>query len=364
MTVKKKVLLVFLAICFLGAVLRVLWISHVSFAAVGVSSVKNAGIAHGVTNTERVVYSKACAANQEIQITTSHPHQSIEAKEVLKNVDMPMVADVWAPSGRVADVFQSRGKPPRDEYRRRTEAVWRLGSDLTAEELNAVFQFILVTRPNELADSLSLNSIKNDLMDVLLRQSVLPLKLGRLLLDVVADPRQDEVLKDYCLQHFAAYYDRKWPANIQKSVDSERQEMLSTYRAALSNTTGSLAGTALIGMLSLSEKHSEIDRDEVGRHAQELAARVQYGVMTRVTAMQVCGRVGNSNILTIARIEAQSAASVQLRMASIATLGDLGDRADVELLASLSADAEDRVRLSSLSAQKRLLAQLGARDRE
>jgi hypothetical protein len=354
-------------IVFLGVVLLVLRCQHVDSPSQESSSVEKhqhescSTVVAGQRESQRD-HSDIIGSSQNKARNLPISNQSSAAEDARSNARQSVVVEVKAPTERVANVLQSRGGSLRDEYRRRTAAVWLLGNELTAQELDAIFNFLLVSRPNESADSLSLNSIKNDLLDMLVRQSVLPSQLGRFMMNIISDENQDEVFRDYCLQHLAPYYDRKWPATRKTTNDFERQEMFSTYHVVLSNTTSSMAGTALIGLFSLSEQHPEFDQVSIGCEAQRIAANAKYGIITRVTAMQVCGRARNGNILPIARIEAQSSASVQLRMASIATLGDVGDQSDIELLSSLSSDEEERVRLSALSAKKRLLAQVATRN--
>jgi len=64
--------------------------------------------------------------------------------------------------------------------------------------------------------------------------------------------------------------------------------------------------------------------------------------------------MGSKEILPAARMLAQAGETVPLRMAAIATIADLGDATDLELLQSFAASPEKRIATIAQSALKRL----------
>ena len=71
--------------------------------------------------------------------------------------------------------------------------------------------------------------------------------------------------------------------------------------------------------------------------------------------MQICGVMGRKEILPTARKVAREADSIPLRMSAIATIGDVGDSQDAELLKQIAFSTGNAyIRKSARSALKRL----------
>ena len=313
---------------------------------------------------------------------------------------------------RVAEALESGGRDavpegPREEYRRRLTAVQRLGPDLSVEDRAAVYAFLRTKASDQdTLEPLALNSIKNELLDCLLKQNPLPEDLGRELLSLYRDPAVDEILKDYCVQHFYKYWELRWPsgasdasggpstslraggvpdlqssgpvsavaAPLRRGVNSpggrapglqvaapsvpeqspEQTEIMDAYWDAIARTNRPMAGTALIGLMMLSRARPEMDSGVVAAKALEIAGDERRPPSVRATAIQVCGQLGATQIVAIARREAQTGATLQFRMASIATLGDLGTQEDAQLLRDLAAEQEKPIQNAATAALKRL----------
>jgi hypothetical protein len=116
------------------------------------------------------------------------------------------------------------------------------------------------------------------------------------------------------------------------------------YQEALKEKDKTMAGTALIAVERLSRDHAEFDRKKVEETALALATDERCGEASRITAMRICGMTGATNVLPSARITAQTGESVTLRMAAIATVGDLGGREDMELLKAMTRSSEKRLK--------------------
>jgi len=246
---------------------------------------------------------------------------------------------------------------PQFEYRRRSKAVAALVGQLAPEDVKVLYAFLRMPPEEDRSmEPLALNSVKNDLMDLLIRQDPLPPDLGRQLLAIIGDLGADEVLRDYAIQHLAPYFDRRWPSG--SPPDSERDAVMEACRRELDTADGTFAGTALIALHRIATTHPDIGRDGLLEKTRAMASDGSRSAITRTTAIQLCGRVGDSGILPVARVEAQSAETVQFRMAAIATLGDVGTSEDRNLLVSLAAENEARIRTAALSALKRLTNRL------
>lgn len=114
-------------------------------------------------------------------------------------------------------------------------------------------------------------------------------------------------------------------------------------------------GTALIALAN----HVSIlgiDRDRFAELAYKLAVDDVTGELTRITALQVCARMGERQILPVARalVLAGKTRSVPLRMSAIAAVGTLGGASDRAMLDEFGRNSDVRLRTAARSALKRL----------
>jgi len=219
------------------------------------------------------------------------------------------------------------GRQPNRNYKSRAAAVHRLGKDLRHDEIPQLLDF-LKTKHNEQSDLslLQLNSIKNDILDLLIEQNTLHQDLGYQIVAMYRDHSMDDVWRDYCVQHFSAYYERKWPAtqNPLLPYDPEWRQIISAYHEAVGETDTTIAGTALIGLEMLSANHEEVSRQDLREIAFKTAANDASGESTRIAALQVCALTGERRILPVAESLAQDPnASTVLKLSASAATNQL-----------------------------------------
>ncbi len=245
-------------------------------------------------------------------------------------------------------------------YQARAKAVQSLGRELSRKELDGIYAF-LAARYEDYKGELQLlefESIRNDTLDAILRQKELPSDLGKRILEMFSDHDQNNVWRDYCVQHFGPYAQAKWKDGSGVSNDPEWTEMTNAYWQATTETANTIAGTALIGMNVLAGRYPGLTKDQVADRSLQLAADATCGEASRVTAFRMCAQLGRTEVLPSARIIAQVGGSIHLRMAAAVTIGDLGDKTDIELLQSLAAGSEPRIKPIAESGLKRLNARL------
>jgi hypothetical protein len=90
------------------------------------------------------------------------------------------------------------------------------------------------------------------------------------------------------------------------------------------------------------------------RTTSDIASDDAASEASRITALRVAALMGNGDVLPAARMLAQVGGTDTLRLAAVATLGDVGVAADLELLQALSATADGRARPVVDGALKRL----------
>jgi len=192
---------------------------------------------------------------------------------------------------------------------------------------------------------LQYNAIRNDILDVLVRQDRPVPGLGARMAAMFRNTAQDDLWRDYCIQYFAPYYAAAWPAGEggnaaedgkPAKLDPARREIVDAYWEAVARPDKTFAGTALLGMERLSREYKEFDRERIAGTALTLASDENTGEATRITALRVCGLMKQAGALETARIVVQTGTTFPLRLAAIATLGDLGDRRDREYLQALA----------------------------
>lgn len=247
------------------------------------------------------------------------------------------------------------------DYKTRLAAMRELGRDLALQDVEALMAFmrsadveVTSMRPIEL------NSIRNDLMEVLLRQNVLPEGLGSLLVGVLGNREHGSMWRNYCLQFMTPYYERRFkdlstgqPSDTEVTSDGELQLVEQAMWQALDERDNSNAGTALLGLNELSEKFPVFDEKQVQAAMVDLAQDAAASEANRITALRLCGEQGHAEALKAARMVAQQGETVVLRCAAIATLGDLGGDEERFLLEEYAVSGEPRIaRIAQMALEK------------
>lgn len=250
----------------------------------------------------------------------------------------------------------------KNGYADRAKALRSLSRQLTETDAKALMAFL----GNDFESQkplrpLELSSIKSDILDILLKQDRIPAGLEAQVVEMYRDHGHDDVWRDYCVQYFAACYEATKPTGVTTNEpDRTREDIRKAYQEALAEKGKSIAGTALIGVEQLSRTHPEFDRKMVEEAALAFSSADDCGEATRITAVRICAAMGKKEVVPTVRVLAQTGDSVMLRMAAVATLGDLGNKEDMELLRSLAMSSEKRITGVSSSAVVRLARRLAA----
>ena len=227
---------------------------------------------------------------------------------------------------------------PKAYFHERMAAIRQLSERLSHAEIAAIGLFLL--KPIENADpaqvDVPLNAIRNDLLEVLVRQKPAPPEeLGELLAEVFHDRRHDVGWRDYAVQYFGHYLQAIAQFAPDRRVGAAA-ELREAYEEAIAETDGSIAGSALIGAEELSRTMPEFSRDWVAEKAFAVAADSSAGVAARTTAFQICALAGERRAVEPASLAAaDNGAPAGLRASAIAALGQLAERTpEIELLLS------------------------------
>lgn len=187
--------------------------------------------------------------------------------------------------------------------------------------------------------------LKNQVMDRLCEMEQLPDGLGELLVEVYRDIRQDEVVRDYAVQHLAEYYEQRFARGAGGSNAGDLQKVREVLWEALNDTESSIAGTALLALLRLSERREEFDSSKIKTAALEMATSAGTGQLARITAFQVCGRMGAAEAIPVLLQAARESQEMPLRISAVGALGLVGGAEVREYLNTLVDGNEERLKL-------------------
>jgi hypothetical protein len=254
----------------------------------------------------------------------------------------------------VADALRAALVGPAP-YTERLAAVQRLRNSLRPEEKQALYDFLARRSPED--EQQSGHVLKNAVLNVLVTQPAPLPDLAEHLARWVQDAHLHVVIRDYALQHVAAFYGEldRAPAEV---AAASRRVLREALFDALSEHGTSLPGTALLGLARLAEKDEAFDRGRIREAGLALAHDQDAGELARVSALQVCARLGLGEIVPLCAELAAGASSIPLRLSAIAALGQLGGAAELPRLNQLISEKDHRLRPALTLALERIQARL------
>ena len=246
-------------------------------------------------------------------------------------------------------------------YHARLKEIEALGNDLPAEQCQDLIDFLNMRLDDQkdLTD-VQLNALKNQALDKLIAQDVVPDRVGTMIADMYNDRRHDDLWRDYCVQHFALYYERMWPTGDAPERDPDFLAIREAYWRAARETDTGIAGTALLGLERISRLDARFDRRKVESYVLHYAVNPSTPTDTRTTAMHLCALTEQPSVLGSARSVADKEECIPLRMAAIATIGDIGSARDMAFLEGLVPKTRGYVRNAAKAALERLRKRHGS----
>ena len=261
-----------------------------------------------------------------------------------------LAADVPAPGALgmpLAVVLgQGTGSETAPSHAARLQAVRALSKTLSSNEVHALYGLLDRKSGEDPATPAERNALKNDVVNALKMQKVIPADLPARLIAMFNDPAHDAVWRDYCIQHLGSVYAEITPLALQEQA---RQ----TLWAAASEKQGTIPGTALIALANLSGQPG-FEKARIAALALTLVRSPDYGEPSKITAFQICAKLGEQSVLPDAR-QQMSNGSVLIRVSALACVGILGDQSDLAALRALESNADIRLRTAAQAAIKRLI---------
>jgi hypothetical protein len=250
---------------------------------------------------------------------------------VVQSQTSSLAASDWSAVQKIVD--------SQADYAGRLNAIRSLSAHLTDTDWAALQPFLL--KPDELDKTQPGQVIKNQLLDALCALNPPPAGLGDVLAKMYRDQQQNEVIRDYAVQHLAAYYEQ---LTVQPNSDKEEQSVQNVLWEAVNETGGSIGGTALLALKRLSQEYAGIDQGKIATTALQMASDGNAGELTHITAYQVCAQLGTTDALPVVLSAAQNGETISVKMSAIGALGLLGGSEQVPFLNSVLSGTEDRLK--------------------
>jgi len=287
---------------------------------------------------------------------------------VMTAVDSHQPAESYSKTGDVRSLpsnpalAEALSDGSRLDYALRLKAVHALpGSALPPDQTAFLRAFVAAPGIPAGLTIRQVRALKNDVLNVLCVQAGEEAATAEMLRALYADETQDDGLRDYALQHLVTLIDRTpaigWDTHWT-ALESDNPALAATamlhlashLRQSTSAPVNNLPASALSA-----QPFSPSALQSLSSAALRIAADTTAKDPARTTALQVCGRLK----LTAARplageIARSDRVGMPLRIAAVATLGDLGgDETTRTYLTTLTTGPEKRLRVPAESALKR-----------
>lgn len=230
-------------------------------------------------------------------------------------------------------------------YYSRAKQLTGISSDLQQGDINAIHSF-LDQKDMDGLKNLEFNSLKNDLVLCLMRQSRKDGKLVSHLIAMYKDMAHDLVWRNYCVQFMGRIY--------QDSTMQEKEQLKKTLQAVLIDPIPMLAVTGMVAM-ELNKGCLEIDKEFLHSRAFELLQK-DIPTYTKVTLIQICGmnRIKPNQVRPILHDILKNSKETQLKVSAIAALGEYGNRNDLDIIELYLKSSDVRLKAAAAAANKKL----------
>ena len=187
-----------------------------------------------------------------------------------------------------------------------------LDREINTNEASDFYAYLRLPAPSGGPHRSQENWLRNVMLDKLVEMGTPPAGLAALLIGIYQDPSQDVVMRDYAIQHIAPMYAAAPP--------DDKNALRETLWNAVGEITNSIGGTALLGLEELASDHPEFGWDKLAEAVFRSAVNGQSSDLVRITAIQICARMGITQATEMIVEVAQNSPSVPLRMSALAAL--------------------------------------------
>lgn len=242
------------------------------------------------------------------------------------------------------------GMDKQANYFTRMKAVRELGDELAPLEIECLYALMYRHEGEDSLRSSSLNAIKNEAANILRNQKDAPPDLAEHFIAMIEEGEQDQVWRDYCVQHLGAMY--------PESRSPEQAKRICTTLWSVAEEEEAIAGTALLALYKNIDD-GLIRRDDVAEKALSLCSDDDVARLIRITALQICADLEEERALPVATRLTGAGNTIALRMSAIAALGKIGAASSQAILIEYANSSDVRLRKAGKSALARWKAANG-----
>lgn len=212
----------------------------------------------------------------------------------------------------------------------RNQMVWDLKKrNLREEDFRAIYTF-LKTNPETDGPELSWHSLKNDLLIFTIADGRYKESTAQLMIDIINDPEQHEVMREYTLQYTSDFFEKHWlikenqPKTLSKIDSQLKGAFLTTMWNMLDSQEGPIAGTSLIRLNDLSKNFPEISQAKLDKETERMIKEDLVPNSSKMAALSVASERKMHHLIDqIEAIVYDSSSIVSLRMSALHTVSTL-----------------------------------------
>jgi hypothetical protein len=229
-------------------------------------------------------------------------------------------------------------------YHERSENLNQLNRPLSLSDQQWLYGFLATSVSIPGMSDATAHGLKDGIMVFLTEDLQTDPQTVEILRQMYLDTSQDATIRTYVVQYMAYILpqlkDETQRSSIQKFLETISQDPTQVGSSA-----------ALLGLERASDwESSTVKSADVGQLALKTALDVNVPQLKRMQPLQLCGQMGIEQAAPVARDLAINGTHAMVRMAALATLGELGQETDISLLTKAASDPDDRIRSAAASA--------------
>ena len=263
---------------------------------------------------------------------TESNSSELQQKTVVKKkeIELPTIEYKMPPASNLSDFTQKIvGYDTGLTLAERNKLVWKLSKEgLDHRDFEALFTFLKLHPPEKISQ-LSWHSLKNDLLVMLIDDGRYKESTADVMIDIINDPEQHSVMREYVLQYTTDYFEKHWFNKLKAKEKSNytdvdldiQNRMYQAMLASLKSEEGPIAGTSLIRLHQLSKNFEFIDEKLIQKETERMVKDSIVPEASRMAALSIAAERKVLGLKTdIESILFDNQQSVILRMSALNTL--------------------------------------------
>lgn len=183
------------------------------------------------------------------------------------------------------------------DFHLRNIKVWKLRKEnLSKDDFEAFYSF-LKSKPEKAGAQLALHSVKNDLLVFIIDDGRYKESTASLMLNIINDPNQHEVMREYVIQYIPDYFEKHWlngngdqqqeKKNLSALGKEFQNSFINSMWKMVQTTDGPIPGTALIRLHELSQTFNAIDSKRIEVQTEKMINDPNMSASGRMAALSV-----------------------------------------------------------------------------